>query len=427
MNYNEAISYIENKTKLGIKPGLSSIRDLLAALGNPQRKLKAVHIAGTNGKGSAGAFLESILIQAGMKVGRYTSPAVFEYLERFTLSGVKVSEEDFAEAIGRIAGLPEAEHATVFETETAAAFYLFALKNVEIALIECGMGGLNDATNVDFDTRVCMITSIGPDHISYLGPTMKDIAVNKAGIIKPDSVTVTAPQTDEVLEVIKRRCIEAGSELVAVPASEIRLIRSDIEGGTAFSYKGEEYRIKLPGTYQPENAACAIEVALALGNLGFKVSKEDIRIGLGKAYWPGRMDVVSREPLVIFDGAHNEPAWKKLVESVDFYFTNRRIIYIIGVFKDKDYDKLVRLVSGMDNTRFVICITAPGERGLDRDILSDCFEKAGVRTMPADGFRDALKLAERMAEPDDVTVCCGSLSYFKEAEETYGTSKQADK
>ena len=413
MNYNESISYIENKTKLGIKPGLSSIMDLLSALKNPQRKLKCVHIAGTNGKGSAGAFLESILMHAGIKVGRYTSPAVFEYLERFTISGCMVSEDEYAEAIGQISGLPEAETATVFEIETAAAFLLFASKNVEIALVEYGMGGESDATNVDFQTLVSVITSIGNDHAAFLGPKLTDIANHKAGIIKEGGITVSAPQSDEVSAVIKKRCDLKLSKLIGISEPDIRMLESSIESGTRFSYKGREYHISLPGTYQPENAACAIETAFALKKLGFDIDEEDIRSGLDQAGWPGRMDVVSREPLIVFDGAHNEPAWKKLVESVDFYFTNRRIIYIIGVFKDKDYEKLVRLISESPHTGPVICISAPGERGLDREALSERFTRAGMESYTSEGFKQALELAKTLRNPGDVTVCCGSLSYFK--------------
>ncbi len=423
MNYKEAIEYIDKKTKLGIKPGLSSIMELLSALGNPQRGLKTVHIAGTNGKGSAGAFLESILTDAGVKVGRYTSPAVFEYLERFTILGKQVSEEDFAEAIGRIAVLPEAENATVFEVETAAAFLIFASGHVDIALVECGMGGLNDATNVDFDTVISLITSIGKDHTAYLGPTLRDIALNKAGIIKAGSITVTAPQTKEVYEVIEDRCRELSSGLKAVSEEDIEIKALDICGGTAFSYKNKDYHIMLPGSYQPENAAVSIEAALALKEFGIPITEENIRAGLDSARWPGRMEVVCEKPLVIFDGAHNEPAWKKLVQSVDLYFTNRRIIYIIGVFKDKDYDRLTELVSDMKNTEAVICMTAPGERGLDKEALSECFARAGVNALKAEGLEEAIGLAKSMAGPEDVTICCGSLSYFKEAKRSHGTSK----
>ena len=413
MNYKEALQYIEEKNKLGIVPGLDSIRELLKRLGNPEKKCKVLHIAGTNGKGSIFAFVESALIEAGYKIGRYISPTIFTYLERFQINKKYMDEETFADLLEIVAceiKKMEAEgfdSPTAFEIETVIAFMYFAKEKCDFMLLECGMGGTLDATNVIPAPVVSVFAQISMDHMQFLGETLEEIAKSKSGIIKGKSVCISAPQEACVEEVLKKECEYKNDIFTIVRDIDIE-ISEENELKTCFRYKNEAYEISLLGAHQIINAATAIEVLAALG-----IDDRYIKSGLVKTAWPGRLTRVCQSPLMYVDGAHNEAAWKALKNNINKYFTNKRIIYIIGVLKDKEYQKMVDILC--DTMEYAITITPNTPRGLDKKILAELFEKKKVKTDMADNKNEALKKAFAYIGEDKnefVIMVSGSLSFI---------------
>lgn len=414
MDYKSAINYIEVKNKLGSVPGLDNVKELLRRLGNPQDKCKCLHIAGTNGKGSVFSFVQEILIEAGYSVGRYVSPTIFCYLERFQINKVNMSEDDFARMLTIVAEQVDSMTAdglnspTSFEIETAIAFLYFERMQVDYVLIECGMGGELDATNVIECPVVTAFASIGMDHMQILGDTLEKIAMQKAGIIKPGSICVSAPQDKEAEAVIADRCKMLGNELIFVDEDGINIQSMDIDR-TVFNYKGNSYEITLLGDHQVINAATAIEVSRCIVG----ISEENIRQGLAKTVWSGRLTKMSDSPLMFVDGAHNEPAWTMLRKAVNKYFTNRRIIYIIGVLGDKEYTRLVDIFA--DTMSYVVAITPDSPRALDKDVLAGLLRDRGIaRVETADTSDEAMKLAFMSADTSDVILVCGSLSFISD-------------
>lgn len=425
MDFTEAMKYIEEKNKLGQRPGLDSIKELLQRLGNPQDKVRCLHIAGTNGKGSVFAFLQDILREAGYSVGRYISPTIFTYLERFQINGKYIDEAAFAEVLTIVAdksdemereGFPSP---TAFEVETAVAFYLFYKTGVDFALVECGMGGLLDGTNVIAHPCITVMASISMDHMQYLGNTLSEIATQKAGIIKEKGVCVSAPQKQEVKNVIENTCRENNTEFVYVDEANINVNEMTIEG-SIFTYNGEKYFISMPGEFQIINAATAIETAVHINNVITAKKMPDmkeintglIKHAIAKTKWPGRFTVVKKNPYVIVDGAHNEAAWKSLKNSLHKYFTNQKIIYIIGVLKDKEYQKMVNIL--YDTMKYAITVTPDNARGLENTVLAGLIREKGVEAVTAQNSRDAMRAALDKALGNDVIIVCGSLSFIGE-------------
>lgn len=411
MDLPSAKQYIEEKNKLGITPGLDSIKELLSRLGNPQKEIECLHIGGTNGKGSIFAFLQDILLETGMKVGRYISPTVLTYLERFQINKENMSEEEFPKYVQlvkeQVADMETEGYVSpsAFEIETAIAFMYFRDMKVDVALIECGMGGALDATNVLECPKASVFASISLDHMSYLGDTVEEIAANKSQIIKENSICIAHPQEKKVSNVLMERCKLVNTSYVEVDEESVAVISEGIDG-TTFTYKNGEYTIGLPGTFQVYNACTAIEVAQVV----FGLEYEAIKAAIAKTSWVGRFMKVNDKPLTIIDGAHNEKAWRELNTSLNKYFTNRQIIYIIGVLKDKEYDKMVDILR--DTMSYAIAITPNTPRGLDKDILSDLLLVNGVPATTASNADEAIAKAYAEAEEDDVVMICGSLSFL---------------
>ena len=413
MNYKEALQYIEEKNKLGIVPGLDNIKELLKRLGNPEAGCKALHIAGTNGKGSVFAFVESALIEAGYKIGRYISPTIFTYLERFQINKKYMDEETFARLLETVAGkISEMEEdgyssPTAFEIETVIAFLFFAEEKCDYMLLECGMGGTLDATNVIPAPVASVFAQISMDHMQFLGETLEEIAQNKSGIIKEGSACISAPQEKEVGKVLKSVCADKEDDYTEVKTKDIKVI-SEGENGISFNYKNNDYFIKLLGDHQIINAATAIEVLK-----GLDIDERYIKSGLAKTIWQGRLTRVCDSPLMYVDGAHNEAAWRTLKNNINKYFTNKRIIYIIGVLKDKEYRKMVDILC--NNMEYAITITPNTPRGLDKKILAGLIEKKGIKTDMADTSEEAIEKAFSYIgknKNDCVIMVCGSLSFI---------------
>ena len=449
MNYSEAREYLKNVNKLGSILGLNTIKELLKRLGNPQNELKVVHIAGTNGKGSIMTFVQNILMESGYKVGRYCSPAVFNEREIIRINDEYISEEQSADLLTRIKekcdsmyseGLP---HPTSFEIETAEALMFFKEQNCDIALIECGMGGETDATNV-FEKVLCsVIATISLDHTQFLGSTIEEITKVKSGIIKENCPVVMSKQIVEAESVIKKVCKQNNSKLIIPTEQDSENV--EIDGlTTKVTYKAsnnKEYILNLQalGTYQIKNAKTAVEVALVLdkaltektnicdesdknngtgmknniNNSGNTIEK-NIKKGIEKTVWPGRMEVISKEPLIIIDGAHNPGAVLELRKTLDLYFTNKRITFIRGVLSDKDFSKEAEIIA--DRAERIITITPNNSRGLDGHKLAETLVKYNHNVQVADSLKQAAEesidtIKENRA---DMILAFGSLSYLGE-------------
>lgn len=440
MTYEEARAYIANVSKTGSILGLESIQNLMNELSNVQDKLPIIHIAGTNGKGSTGAFLESALILAGKKVGRYTSPAVFEELEVWRINKENISREDYAFYVEKVKAACERmaakgmAHPTVFEVETALAFLYFYEKECDYVLLEVGMGGETDATNLIQKPLCSVITSISMDHMQFLGGSLKEIATAKAGIIKEGCPVVTIAQKEEVMQVIKEAAVKKSAELIVADAvnckrqdtcawqrmhtAECEHVEQTAESMgylDMVSYVCPEFgevNLTMSGEYQLENSyLAAIVLKKVLG-----ISDEIIRAGLENAVWHGRFETILKEPRFIIDGAHNEEAAEKLYATVRKYFTNKEITYIIGVLADKEHEKMLRIMLPL--AKQVYTITPPNARALDSTSLAREAEKYHNHVTACESIGQAVDLALETTSKDGIILAFGSLSYLKEVKNT---------
>lgn len=425
MNYDEARAYIEEASQYGMVLGLSTMKNLLARLGNPQNKLSFVHIAGTNGKGSTGAFLNEILRTAGIKTGRYVSPALFSYEERIQISdkaGTEyISKWNVAKWISAIAfaveemvgdGLP---HPTPFEMETAMAFMEFEEQGCELVVLETGLGGSLDATNV-IKTGVCQVfTAISRDHMAVLGETLTEIAAEKSGIIKKGVPVVSWPQEKEAEAVLAAKAAEKECSFTQADFSSLSVEEMTL-AGTRFTYKGETFETGLLGENQPKNAAVAIETAHELKKQGFSIDEKAVQTGIKNTQWKGRFTIVSEKPLVIIDGAHNEAAAQSLAKSLKQYFKDgkeRKLIGVAGVFRDKEYDKVLK--ETLPLMEKVYTLKPDGPRGLEAETLAACgrsyCKEVTACQSAEEALRNAMKAAKAAGE-DTVIIVYGSLSFL---------------
>jgi len=351
MTYEEAIAFIHGTYKFGSKLGLDNIKTLLELLGSPQNSLKFVHVAGTNGKGSTCAFIHSVLIESGYKTGLYTSPFIETFNERIRVNHDLITEDELALLTKRVKSKIDImvedghNHPTEFEVVTAIAMLYYQMHACDIVVLEVGLGGRLDATNVINTPLVSVITPLDYDHTEYLGNTLREIAFEKSGIIKQEGITVSYPQVQEAMAVIQKKCEEMNNDLLEVNFDTLK-IKTLSFGGLTFEYKEEEYEITLFAPYQSENAAIALEVLNCLCvKHDFHISDVQIKQGLKKARWIGRLEIVSEEPFVIIDGAHNLHGIKGLAKSIEALGEEYRIIGLVGILKDKDVEGMLNIIS----------------------------------------------------------------------------------
>jgi dihydrofolate synthase/folylpolyglutamate synthase len=418
MTYEEAREFIDQSNQYGSVLGLDTITNLLDRLGNPQEQLKVIHVAGTNGKGSTTAFIAAILSASGYRVGRYISPALFSYRERIQIASDYITEEGVCDAITVIQPICEAmvregfAHPTSFEIETAMAMLYFHWQQVDFAVIEVGLGGRLDATNVVSNPICCVITSISMDHMQFLGDSLEKITKEKAGIIKKGAPVVTVNKSPEVLFVLKQTCNDVGTSIVVANTEEVSPTEFSPEG-TTFRYLDQEYTIPLLGLHQIENAILAIETARILRQCGYPINEKAIKIGLQEAKWRGRFEILRRKPYVIMDGAHNEDAALQLKESIQLYFANRRIIFIMGVFADKNYRRILEITAPL--AQVILTITPSNTRALNSTQLANEAKQYGSATViDAGTIQQALTRAYEEATEEDVIIAFGSLSFLGE-------------
>ena len=416
MNYQEVMDYVEYLQSYGSVPGLTNIVNLCEKLGNPQEALSFVHIAGTNGKGSVLSFVSSVLKEAGYRTGRYISPTIFEYRERIQLNSRMITKTDLCRLMTQVKEACDAlvregnPHPTPFEVETALAFLYFKEKNCDIVVLETGMGGRNDATNLIQNTKVAVLASISLDHMGILGNTVEKIAMEKSGIIKPGCRVVSAVQCEEAEKVIENTCYENDVPLTWAKPELAKNIKSTLEK-QRFSYgEYKNLEISLTGRYQIGNAVLALEVLAALAQEGYPVSEKALRKGLLQAVWPGRFQVLCKKPVFIADGAHNREGAKRLAESIQFYFTNRQIIYIMGMLRDKEQEEVIKATCPYATQ--ILTVPTKGARGTSSYELAVEVQRYHANVTALDSVEEAVELSFLMADKETVIIAFGSLSYL---------------
>jgi dihydrofolate synthase/folylpolyglutamate synthase len=411
MTYEEAIQYIHSTYKFGMKLGLENIRRLLGYMGNPEKNLKIIHVAGTNGKGSTSSFINSILKEAGYKVALYTSPYLEEFEERMKINGENISREKlvyYVEYIKPIIARMVREgynHPTEFEVITAIAFKYFSDEEVDFVVLEVGLGGRFDATNAISSSLVSVITSIDYDHMDKLGNTLGDIAYEKAGIIKKKGVVVSFYQQEEALKVINDACEVKEAYLTVLDKSNV-VIKEQNSDFQVFDYKNfKDLKITLLGTHQIYNASLAVEVIQKLKNIyGYRIEEEAIKRGLMSAKWPGRLEVMKKRPYVVIDGAHNPQGMTVLKESLKL-FNYRRLILVIGMLKDKEVNKMLNIITPVADV--IITTTPLSDRAYSAKDLASKISRNSV--FAVDQIDKAVNEALKMAGEEDMVLFCGSL------------------
>lgn len=419
MTYEETQEWIQQMGQSGIILGLERMEALLNVMGHPERRLKMIHVAGTNGKGSVCTFMASILESAGYQVGRYISPTLFDYRERIQINGRWIEKSDLSEGMSWLRQCCEVlnskgmEMPTAFEIETALGFWYFDKQQCDYVIVETGMGGRLDSTNVIEHPVLTVLTSISMDHMAQLGHTLEAIAYEKAGILKKGVPLVSYTQKEEVYAVIEKACQEkdvAWSHLCMEDISiKSRTLCETDDVYTAeqvFSYKNHaNLRIYLAGTYQVYNACLAIE---AMETLAIGIRDEEFRKGLEQARWPGRFECLTKEPLTFIDGAHNPEGAMSLKESLEIYFPDKEIVLIMGVFKDKDYEQILEIMSTVSDT--IITFTPQNVRGLESCCLAQKATSYFKNVIDAKTAENAWNIGKSRTDSKRIQIIFGSLS-----------------
>ncbi|TJX67919.1 bifunctional folylpolyglutamate synthase/dihydrofolate synthase [Soehngenia saccharolytica] len=419
MNYQEAINFIDDKNKYGSRLGLDSIKKLLSLLNNPHHNLKYIHVAGTNGKGSTCAYLASCLMETGYKTGLYTSPHLERFTERIQINGKEVTEEEVATLTEKVKTACDEmvrlgfEHPTTFEIITAIGFLYFYEKNVDIVVLEVGLGGKGDATNAIESSLASVITTISYDHMEVLGNTLEEIAIQKAGIIKDNGIVISYPKSKEPQEAIKKIATQKNAVFVEVPIENVN-IKYLSDDGSIFDFEYNDHfieniRTNLIGEHQIYNATTAITTLLTLNDSGLiKISIDDIKNGIEKTEWHGRIELLRHKPKFIIDGAHNLEGVENLVKALgNFKFD--RLILGIATLKDKDFDHMLSLLVPMADV--IIATEANTDRKLDAERMKEQIEKIWTKeeVIVEKHIQNAVERALIIANENDLILFTGSL------------------
>lgn len=419
MNFAEARKCIDSLNRFGSVLGLDNIKELLLRLDNPQDKIKVIHVAGTNGKGSTIAYLSSILKEAGYTVGKYTSPIVFEYLEKYQINDINISEEAFSSLAGKVLQAVNQMVAegkgqpTIFEVETAMAYLFFYESGCDMAIIETGMGGDMDATNVCSKVLLSVIVSVSLDHTGFLGGTLSEIASHKAGIIKKGCPVVLYGQSHEVTSVVRKYAEEMKAPLIIAKTDKVYTMPMTYETSTGTVYEGIEP--SLAGVHQVKNVCTVLEMVEQIKKQGFQISRDAVTKGIKSTVWHGRFEKICEAPLIIIDGAHNPGAVAELKATLEKDYADTSFIFIMGVLADKDFSTEIAMMS--DWLRYVITVTPHNPRALSADELAKTIEATvaestvSVAASIEEAVEKAVKLYSELHGKRAI-LAFGSLSYL---------------
>ncbi len=417
MNYNQALEYIHGTYKFGSKLGLTNIKHLLNLLGDPHKEFKYIHVAGTNGKGSVTSMLSHILKEAGYKVGMFISPYLENFTERIQVDLKEIPRQDLADITEIVKEKVDemvaegCNHPTEFEIITAIGFLYFARQKIDVAVVEVGLGGRLDATNVVDQPLISVITSIGFDHMDILGSSLGDIAYEKAGIIKEGRPVVSYPQLEEAAVVIRKIAQERNANLFEVSPDQINAKSISIDGNVFdFRYKDDKFsdlRLNLIGEHQLTNAATALTAIGMIKELGLDIPTSAIYDGLAKTRWPGRLEQVHENPTIIIDGAHNAGGATALAHAINTYFDDKKIILVLGILKDKEVDAVISKICPLAHT---IIITRPDSpRAMDPLELREKVLKYCTQVIVEPNISNAIEKSIDISNGQDIVLICGSL------------------
>ncbi|MEB3089411.1 MULTISPECIES: folylpolyglutamate synthase/dihydrofolate synthase family protein [unclassified Parvimonas] len=423
MDYETAMIKLRGEVCSGIKLGLQNIKTLMEKLGNPQDKLKIIHIAGTNGKGSCTSFVNSVLVSQGYKVGMFTSPSIYNFEERIRINNKNIPEDKLIELmdeVREVANTLEVFPAD-FELVTAVAFLYFYREKCDFAIMEVGLGGRLDATNVVDKPLITLITSISFDHQQFLGNTIKEISLEKAGIIKDGVPLVLYSQDTEIMDNIIRVAKSKNSKVIVNDLSKIKILENN-KSGQIIDYKEfRNLKINLLGSHQVKNATISLELLLELRKMGFEISNESIYNGFLTVTWPCRFELVSKSPDFILDGAHNIDGIEKFISNINFYYKDSRKIAIFGVLEDKDYNEMLeRIIPYFD---MFLTVRPDSERAMEAYELKDKIEALTEKKVYSfDNYQDAIDKSFEISSKDDVISAFGSLYFVGEVRKLLGVS-----
>ncbi|MDO5112529.1 MAG: folylpolyglutamate synthase/dihydrofolate synthase family protein [Clostridia bacterium] len=424
MDIRETLRLIHQVDWTDKRPGLARIRELMARLGDPQDKLRFVHIAGTNGKGSTAAMLAAILQSAGYKTGLFTSPYITRFNERMRVNGAMITDETLIELTESIRPhlVELSEAPTEFEMITAVAFLYFFKQQCDVVVLEAGLGGRLDSTNVIGAPEAVILTAIGLDHTELLGDTIEKIAMEKAAIIKAGTSVVLSDQSETVLRIVQKKCEAVCASLTVTDPSRLTLNAVDGDG-LSFDYKRRKaLHLRLSGAYQMQNAAAALDAADILAQKGFSITGEAIRDGLDRVTWPGRFEVLKRAPLVILDGAHNPNGMAALSQSLRLYFPGKKITFVMGALKDKDYQSMIGTIAPL--AKRCITVQPQNARALSSQALKRAIQAVfSGEVMDAGDVKSGLDTMAQLCGKDDVVCVCGSLYMVSEVRAYFGKTE----
>ena len=422
MNLSEALDFIHATSWQGSRLGLERIEALMELLGNPQKRLKFIHVAGTNGKGSVCAMLSEILTRAGYTTGLYTSPHLFRINERMKVNGTDISDEELTDLVRQVKPLVDgmSDQPTEFERITAMALLYFQQKNCDVVVLEVGLGGRLDSTNVIDAPDAAVITHIALEHTDVLGDTLTKIAGEKAGIIKPGAEVVLSEQTEEVEAVVRRVCGQKGCALRTTDSTAQTLLAHDLDGQT-FDYRDrKDLRLRLIGNYQYQNAAVALDTLDVLRERrGYVIPESAVREGLLAVSWPGRFEILQKNPLVLVDGAHNPDGVRELAGCLEAYLPGRKLTMVMGVMADKDYDDMIRTVAPF--AKEFVAVTPESERALpSRALCERIAELTGLPARSGGDVKSGVAMAMDGKGPEDIVCAFGSLYQVGEVRAYFG-------
>ena len=406
--------YLEKLRLIGSRFGTDCEKELLSLLGNPQDKLRFIHVAGTNGKGSFCSMMSSVLQKQGYKVGLYTSPYIVVFNDRIRVNGLPIAEDDINDLFLRVRQKADTMKTppSSFDFITAAAFLWFYETKCDIVVLEVGLGGRYDSTNVIKNSLLSVITGIAFDHTEILGDTIEKIAWEKAGIIKENCPALYGGNDEKALNVIKNECEEKHSELTVKNPDSLKILSTTLDG-TEFEFDGKEYFIRLLGLYQPANAATVLAAIDVLRKHGFEISETAVKDGLASAVWQARFEKIADEPVVLYDGGHNPQCIEAAVESVRAYFGDKKINLLVGILADKAHGEMAEELAKIADR--VICIAPPSPRALPAEALAEEFCEAGANARAANSIKEGVKIALSYKKP---VLVIGSLYSYNDVSES---------
>lgn len=406
--------YLEQLRLVGSRFGTDCEKELLSLLGNPQDKLRFIHVAGTNGKGSFCSMMSSVLQKQGYKVGLYTSPYIVVFNDRIRVNGLPIAEDDINDLFLRVRQKADTMKTppSSFDFITAAAFLCFYETKCDIVVLEVGLGGRYDSTNVIKNSLLSVITGIAFDHTEILGDTIEKIAWEKAGIIKENCPALYGGNDEKALAVIEKECEEKHSELTVKNPDLLKILSTTLDG-TEFEFDGKEYFIRLLGLYQPANAATVLAAIDVLRKHGFEISETAVKDGLSSAVWQARFEKIADEPVVLYDGGHNPQGVRAAVESVRAYFGDKKINLLVGILADKAHGEMAEELAKIADR--VICIAPPSPRALPAEALAEEFCEAGANARAANSIKEGVKIALSYKKP---VLVIGSLYSYNDVSES---------